>query len=127
MNTFLDGKTETDADQIRFFPQTDAERGKLQKIIPHDQVVNLTGRWDEKGMLQLKVATAPPAGETAEQTAARTAEEQEVARLSALTDADLQTLAAENKVKWDDKASRGTMVLKLAAATLKAKAAAEAK
>lgn len=47
--------------------------------------------------------------------------EDEILRLSALDVADLQTLAPQVGVKWDDKASTDTMVRKMAEKRLKAK------
>lgn len=141
--------------RLRLTGQAGADFGKLEQLCPSDQERAFRGRWTAPGVFEFEEVVDPPAaevdatdpapeGETpaaaetdAAKAAAAAAAEQALAnarktaaaaerkRLSNRSKGDLQERAAVVGVAWDDKASRDTMLDRIADATV-AKAAADA-
>lgn len=88
---------------------------RLQGIVPLDQTRMFIARWNG---IALEFEQAPDVQTSAAPTSVIITDDSktERSRLSTLSDDELAIEAAERKVKWDRKASRETMLDRIAAA-----------
>lgn len=106
VNVELDAAREFEPGKLTFRTQTPSDGGKLEQLCPRDQQKVFVGRWVDSVTFVIEQA---PEGTPAVQGEV-TPDQAELARVNALGEDELKTLAAERGVKWDKKASRETMV-----------------
>jgi hypothetical protein len=87
----------------------------VKDFCPRDQRRLFIGRWDGR---DFRFEQAPTPDSIPKPKADKTLED-ELARLRAMKEPDLKTLAAERSVEWDAKASLDTMILRVAVAAKK--------
>lgn len=100
----------TDKARLMLRMQDQSDRLKVQ-FCPEDQVRTFTGEWTDPTTFKISVskASAPETGSPLDQ---------EIAKMNALDDADLETLFPQYGLTWDNRNSRNTRVTKLAEARI---------
>jgi hypothetical protein len=118
MNISLEFTAATPSDDGKIILRTQSAEdiAMLRKVLPPDQSRNFSAQWDGNRLVFGPVVAKPAKGD-ADGDGIPDLDEEKV-RVLALSDAEMQTLAAEQGVKWDPKASRDTMAGRIAKKTL---------